>query len=127
PLLSTLAMYSASIVPEAVVKSKGDKFASQPVGAGAYKLQQWNPQSSITLVKNNNYWQSEKVAIDRVVWEYISNDNTRVLSLQSEQIDAALSIPFSKIEHLSNDSDIEIDVDKSSREDFVIINHRHSP
>src|SRR5699024_2554054 len=72
-------------------------------------------------------WQSEKVAIDRVVWEYISNDNTRVLSLQSEQIDAALSIPFSKIEHLSNDSDIEIDVDKSSREDFVIINHKHSP
>ncbi|HLR13567.1 MAG TPA: ABC transporter substrate-binding protein [Burkholderiaceae bacterium] len=127
PLLSTLAMFSASIVPEAVVKEKGDQFASQPVGAGAFKLEQWDQQSNVTLVKNDHYWQSDKVEVDRVVWEYISNDNTRILNLQSAQINAAISIPFNKIKPLSDDDEIDIHVDKSSREDMLIINHKHKP
>lgn len=127
PLLSTLAMFSASIVPEAVVKSEGSQFASQPVGAGAFKLEKWDQQSSVTLVKNDHYWQNDKVAIDKVVWQYISNDNTRVLNLQSKQINAAISIPFNKVKPLSNGAGIKVHVDKSSREDMLILNHKHKP
>src|SRR5699024_1246714 len=124
PMLSTLAMFSASIVPEAAVKSRGDTFGSNPMGAGAFKLEQWNKQSSVTLVKNPHYWESDKVQLDQVIWNSIPNDNTRVLNLQSKQIDAAINIPFNKIKPLSDDKDIKLDVDKSSREDMLIINHK---
>src|SRR5699024_11206650 len=98
--------FSASILPEAVGKSEGDKLASHPEGAGAFKLTQWNQQDSVVLTKNEHYWQSDKVALDKVIWKYISNDNTRVLNLQSKQINAAISIPFNKIAPLSKDSGI---------------------
>src|SRR5699024_2539015 len=67
------------------------------------------------------------VALQKVIWKYIPNDNTRVLNLQSEQINAAINIPFNKITPLSKDDDIQLDVDKSSREDMLIINHKHKP
>jgi peptide/nickel transport system substrate-binding protein len=127
PFLSTMAMYAASILPEDVVKSRGDDFASNPVGAGAFKLKEWKKQNRVTLIKNEHYWQSDKVSLDKVVWEYIPNDNTRVLNLESGQVGAAILIPFNKIDALSGKSDINANIDKSSREDMMLINHSKKP
>jgi len=43
PLLSTLAMFAAAVVPESVVKAEGDDFGTKPVGAGAFVLKNWGP------------------------------------------------------------------------------------
>lgn len=127
PFLSTMAMFSASILPEDEVKSRGDDFGSNPVGAGAFKLKEWKRQNRVTLVKNEHYWQSDKVSLDKVVWEYIPNDNTRVLNLKSGQVGAAIGIPFNKIDGLSKKSNINANLDKSSREDMMLINHAKKP
>jgi peptide/nickel transport system substrate-binding protein len=127
PFLSAMAMFAAAIVPEDAVKSRGEDFGSKPVGAGAFKLTEWKRQNRITLVKNDHYWQSDKVNLDGVVWEYIPNDNTRVLNLESGQVDAAITIPFNKIDTLSHKPDIKADLDQSSREDMMLINHAKKP
>jgi peptide/nickel transport system substrate-binding protein len=127
PFLSTMAMFSASILPADVVKSRGENFGSNPVGAGAFKLKEWKRENRVSLVKNEHYWQSDKVSLDEIVWAYIPNDNTRVLNLESSQVNAAIFIPFNKIDGLSRRSNIDVDLDPSSREDFMIINHAKKP
>jgi peptide/nickel transport system substrate-binding protein len=127
PFLSTIAMFPASILPADVVKSRGKDFASNPVGAGAFKLKKWKRQNQVILVKNEHYWQSDQVNLDKVVWEYIPNDNTRVLNLESGQIDVGITIPFNKVDALSRKSDIDSNIDKSSRENMVLINHSKKP
>lgn len=127
PFLSTMAMFSASILPADVVKSRGESFGTNPVGAGAFKLQKWQRQDRVTLVKNEHYWQSDKVSLNEIVWVYIPNDNTRILNLESGQIGAAIFIPFNRINELERKSDITVDLDPSSREDFMIINHAKKP
>ena len=127
PFLSTLAMFAASVVPEKAVKAAGEDFGSKPVGAGAFKLEEWKRGDRVRLVRNPNYWENKRVKLDGVEWQYIPNDNTRILKLQAGEIDAAIFIPFSQIDTLSKDPNIQIHLDPSSREDHLLINHAHKP
>src|SRR5215475_12836805 len=121
PFLSTLAMFAASVVPQKAVTAKAADFGNDPVGAGAFKLKEWKRGDRVILERNPNYWQNDRVKLDGVEWLYIPNDNTRVLKLQAGEIDAAIFIPFNQIDTLAKDSNIDIHLDPSSREDHMLV------
>jgi peptide/nickel transport system substrate-binding protein len=127
PLLSILAMFPASITPEKVVKAEGEDFGSKPVGAGAFKLEEWKRGESAVLVRNPNYWENARVKLDRVEWIIVPADNTRVLKLQAGEVDAAIFVPFAMIDQLKQDANIQVHLDPSSREDIMLFNHTHKP
>jgi peptide/nickel transport system substrate-binding protein len=127
PLLSMLAMFAASIVPESVVKAEGDDFGTKPVGAGAFSLKNWAHGDKVELVKNPNYWEASRVKLDGVDWLYVPDDNTRMLKLQAGEVDAAIFVPFNMVAQLQQNKDIDVHLDPSSREDFLIINEQHKP
>jgi peptide/nickel transport system substrate-binding protein len=127
PFMSALAVFSASIVPEDVVRERGEDFGSNPVGAGAFRLVEWKRGNEIVLERNPHYYVDGQPKLDRVVWEVEANDNTRILKLQAGEIDAAIFIPFSRVEELQNNDSINVHLDPSSREDHLLINHEHEP
>ena len=45
-------MFAASVVPEKAVKEAGDDFGTKPVGAGAFKLEEWKRGDRVGLVRN---------------------------------------------------------------------------
>ena len=127
PLLSTLAMFSASILPEAAVKAEGDDFGTKPVGAGAFMLKNWAHGDKIELVKNPNYWEASRVKLDKVEWIYVPDDNTRMLKLQAGETDATIFVPFNMVAQMKQDPNIDMHLDPSSREDFLILNEKNKP
>jgi peptide/nickel transport system substrate-binding protein len=127
PLLSTLAMFAASILPEKVVKEEGDEFGTKPVGAGAFKLETWAHGEKVVLVRNPNYWEASRVKLDKVEWLYVPDDNTRILKLQAGEVDAAIFVPFNMVAQLKQDANIQVHLDPSSREDFLLLNEQHKP
>jgi peptide/nickel transport system substrate-binding protein len=127
PFLSTLAMFAASVVPEAAVKAAGADFGSKPVGAGAFRLVEWRRGDRVMLERNPNYWEAGRVKLDGVEWIYVPNDNTRMLKLQAGEVDAAIFVPFNAIETLQKDPNIQLHLDPSSREDHMLLNHAHKP
>jgi peptide/nickel transport system substrate-binding protein len=127
PFLSTLAMFAASVVPEKVVKAKGADFATNPVGAGAFRFKEWRRGDRVVLERNPNYWQNDRVKLDGVEWLYIANDNTRVLKLQAGEVDAILFVPFNLVNTLAQNPNISMHLDPSSREDHLLLNHAHKP
>jgi peptide/nickel transport system substrate-binding protein len=127
PLLATLAMFAASVLPEKAVKAAGENFGSSPIGAGAFKLDSWNRGDRVVLVRNPNYWESSRVKLDRVEWVLVTDDNTRMLKLQAGEVDAAIFVPFNQIDTLAKNANIDIHLDPSSREDFMLLNETHKP
>ncbi|MGH9204691.1 MAG: ABC transporter substrate-binding protein, partial [Vicinamibacterales bacterium] len=127
PFLSTLAMFSASVVPQKAVTERGADFGSNPVGAGAFMLKEWKRGETVSLVRNPNYWEASRVKLDGVDWLNIPNDNTRVLKLQGGELEAAVFIPFNQIDTLAKDPNVDIHLDPSSREDNLLINHANKP
>jgi peptide/nickel transport system substrate-binding protein len=127
PLLSTLAMFAAAVVPESVVKAEGEEFATKPIGAGAFTLKNWAHGDKVELVKNPNYWEASRVKLDGVEWYYVPDDNTRMLKLKASEVDAAIFVPFNMMAELAKDPNIEVHPDPSSREDFLTINQARKP
>ncbi|MGE5652909.1 MAG: ABC transporter substrate-binding protein, partial [Bacillota bacterium] len=84
-----LGSLSFGIVPEKVVKEKGDKFGTEPVGSGAYKLTSFKLDESMTLTANDN-WFKGKPNMKTVEVKIIPENTTRLTSLESGQIDMVL-------------------------------------
>ena len=127
PFLSILAMFPASILPQAAVEERGEEFGSNPVGAGAFRLKEWRRGEVIVLERNPHYWEEGLPLVDRVEWHVVSEDNTRILKVQAGELDAALFVPFNRIAELEANPDIQMILDPSSKTDHLLPNHAAPP
>lgn len=67
---------------------------------GAYSLSDWQPQGSITLKKNPHYWDSEKVAIDKVIHIPVEDQNVLFKMYRAGEVDFAYVIPDSQYKYI---------------------------
>lgn len=125
PFLATLAMFAAAIVPEKAVTELGEAFATQPVGAGAFRLDEWRRGEMVKLARNEHYWEEGLPKLDGVEWQVVADDNTRILKVQAGELDAALFIPFNRIAEFEADPEINVHLDPSTREDSLLLNHEN--
>lgn len=63
-------------------------FNRSPVGAGPYRLTEWDMGQSITLEKFDGYYDGEP-NIDRIIFKIVPDTDARAMQLQSGEIDMA--------------------------------------
>lgn len=126
PFLSQLALPNASVISEKAMKAEGEEaFAEKPLGSGAFSVKEWVRGERVSLVKNPYFWQADRVSLDGVEWLTLPDDNTRMLKVQAGELDAALNVPFSRIASLQKDANLTVELNPSTREDHLLINHSH--
>jgi peptide/nickel transport system substrate-binding protein len=74
-------MYS----PEALKKNGPDWATTHPVGTGPFMLKDYQPNTSLSLVKNPNYWQKGLPYLDGVNIAIVPDPMSQTLSLKSGQ------------------------------------------
>ena len=77
----------------------------------------------MVLARNPLYWEEGLPKLDGVEWIYVPNDNTRMLKLTAGEVDAATFVPWNQIKALQADPDINVQLDKSTRMDHILVNH----
>ena len=88
PFLSDVAVFSAAIYPEAYFKKVGaGGLAAHPIGSGPYELTSFQPGQSVVITKNTKYWDAASYPIQRVEFRVIPNDTSRLLQVQSGDLD----------------------------------------
>jgi len=96
----TLAFLSAYILPKAYIEKVGmDGFIRQPIGAGPYKLVNYQRGSRVTLEAFEQYW-GGKPAIARVIVEIVPDASARVAAVESGRVDASVQIPVREVNRL---------------------------
>ncbi|MBB3397407.1 MULTISPECIES: ABC transporter substrate-binding protein [unclassified Rhizobium] len=126
PFLSTLALPNVSVLSKKAVEAGEDAFAELPTASsGAFTVKEWRRGDRVILEKNPNFWQADRVKLDGVEWISVPDDNTRMLNVQAGQLDTAIFVPFSRVEELKKDANLNVLIDTSTREDHLLINHEH--
>ena len=87
---ATLADIVGMVVSPAAVEKYGAEFASNAVGAGAFKLKEWRRGDRIVLERNDKYWRNT-VNLDEVVLRPIPDSQTRYASLQAGNVDVVFN------------------------------------
>jgi peptide/nickel transport system substrate-binding protein len=127
PMLANMALFAASIYPEAAHTAQGPDLFENPIGTGPFVFESWQKGAAITLKKNPNYWIAGQPYLDEVTFSVVADANTRVIQLQGGDMDIASDAPFSQIDSLDADENIDVLVAPVGRVDYVAINHTRPP
>jgi peptide/nickel transport system substrate-binding protein len=82
-------MYS----PEALRKNGADWANTHPVGTGPFALKDYQPNISLTLVKNPHYWQKGLPHLDGIEIAMVPDPMTQVLAFKAGQANAIYDAP----------------------------------
>ncbi len=136
-LPAALATFNTAILPQkqflasagAKDQDKAKAFAEKPIGTGPFVLTDWKKGSSMTLKRNPNYWNKGDDGaalpyLDEINFQIIPDDNTRILKLQSGELDGAEFIPLARVAELQKDPKLNMTLFPSTEVDSVIMNNR---
>lgn len=124
PLLADLAMYAFSALPQKLVQSQGAAFFTHPVGSGPFAVSAYAPESEVDLKVNPN-WYGTKPNISTVKVKIITNDNTRVLALESGEVDVIENPPGNLTAQIKANPKLAVDLFPSTRVDFIQLSSKN--
>lgn len=103
-----LTMWTFSPVQPATVEANGDRWTASPeayVSNGPFCVTEMNMGESIVLAKNPNYYDADKVQLDKVTFRYITDNGTALMAYEAGEIDGMNVVPASDYARLkANDA-----------------------
>ncbi|MDY0288476.1 MAG: peptide ABC transporter substrate-binding protein [Sphaerochaeta sp.] len=93
--LDALTHYSFAIVPKHAIDKYGSAWTDPAnfVGNGPFVLSDRVAQTSITAVKNDKYWDKDKVTLDKVIFYSSDSDTTNYNMYLNGELDWATNVP----------------------------------
>jgi oligopeptide transport system substrate-binding protein len=89
-------------VNEKVVKAHPNDWTKPGnlVGNGAYMLTEWTPQASLTMVKNPNYYNADKVKIDKVIYYPTEDLGEEFKRFRAGELDVTYDAPSDQMKYI---------------------------
>src|SRR5579875_833895 len=128
PFLSDMALFATSIYPAKLYHQLGNKLWNHPIGTGPFKFQSWKRGSQVNLVRNPHFWRNPNQPYVNAFQNLVVPDaNTRVLQVQSGELDIALFVPPAQAKTLQHSSSVTVHVDNFMDSHFVTLNVTKKP
>lgn len=83
-------------------------FSKTPVGTGPFTFMEWISGQHITLAKNTDYWQTGQPYLDSVEFRPIVEPSTRVVDLQSGNVDLLNAVPLKDVDTLQKNNRVQV-------------------
>ena len=124
PYSSLLANLTEPLYSIIDTEYSDEEIAKAPVSTGPYKVVSFTPDVEIQLAKNEYYWDGE-VGLDTYTMKLIEDDDTRLTSLQSGELDLAQGLGATGLSILEADTNYSIVETPSLRVDYLCLNHNN--
>src|SRR5713226_5322323 len=108
PLVAQLTDRSGMIVSPKAAKEAGDKFGLHPVCAGPYKFVERVQQDRIVFEKFADYWDKDKIHIDRIVYLPLVDATVRLANLKSGGLDLIERLLATDIKAVQTDPKLKL-------------------
>src|SRR3954447_7917213 len=108
PLIAQLTDRAGMMVSPKAAKAEGDKFGLKPVCAGPYKFVERVQQDRIVFEKFADYWDKDKIRIDRIIYLPIVDSTVRLANLKSGGLDLIERLLATDIQEVRADSRLKL-------------------
>lgn len=125
PFMSYMSSSYAVVVAKEVVEEHGD-LMQNACGTGPFMLGEWIPDNSITLVKNPDYYLEEQPKLDKLVYNVIADEASRVAALRTGAVHVTTLSPQS-LPLLKKNKDVTIKSYQSNNYTFLGFNLNIEP
>lgn len=98
--------------------------ALAPVGSGKFSLYEWKTGESITLVRNDDYWNQDELPYYKyITFYFISDSASRVASLESGQVQVAFGIDKTSVDEVNNFDGLTTAIVNQSTANSIMFNY----
>lgn len=108
PLPAALADRAGMVMSPRALDKLGDDFASAPMCVGPFEFVRRVPQNSIEVKKNQHYYDADKVHLDSITFQIITDASIRAANLRAGEIQVADTLSTQDIPALEGEQGIEI-------------------
>ncbi len=105
-MLESVTNFLWIMSPTAFEKLGQDTFSKQPVGTGAFVVDQFEQDVKVTFKKNENYWQAGKPYLDGLEFHIINDPLIASASFKTGDVDGYLMAPTSTLKELEGEANI---------------------
>jgi peptide/nickel transport system substrate-binding protein len=108
PLIAQLTDRAGMMVSPKAVKEAGDKFVNKPICAGPFKFASRVVQDNITLDRFADYWDKDRIHVDRVIYRPIPDSTVRLANLRAGALDIIERVLATDIPAVRGDSKLKL-------------------
>lgn len=104
--LSLTAFATFSPVRQDVVEANKTSWATKPetyICNGPFKLQSWTAKDTLTIVKNDKYWDAKATKLQKVEMKMIEQETSSLAAFKTGQLDIIDLIPAAELPNLLKD------------------------
>jgi peptide/nickel transport system substrate-binding protein len=127
-LIADLSGFNAAILPSALIKHEGyKKFLTHPIGTGPFTISSISPGSSVTMVKNPNYWQAGKPYLHQITFQTVGSDIARATAVQGGTAQLGMAPPDNQVPTLRSSSAVHVYEFPYSEVETLLLNVKTPP
>jgi peptide/nickel transport system substrate-binding protein len=108
PLTASLADRAGMIMSPKAIAELGADFSQSPVCVGPFRFAERVPQTSITVVRDPNYYAADQVHLDSITYRIMTDANIRAANLRSGDVQVADTISTQDIDALAQEDGIGV-------------------
>src|SRR3982075_1059967 len=108
PLIAQLTDRAGMMVSPKAAKEAGDRFGLKPVCAGPYKFVERVQQDRMVFEKFADYWNKDKICIDRIVYLLLVDATVRLANLKSGGLDLIERLLATDIKAVQSDPKLKL-------------------
>jgi peptide/nickel transport system substrate-binding protein len=127
PLLAQLTDRAGMMVSPKAAEAAGDKFGLHPVCAGPYKFVERVQQDRIVVEKFTDYWDKNRLFIDRITYLPIVDSTVRLANLRSGGLDMMERVLATDIKTVRDNPKLKLAKAVSLGFTGIMINLGHGP
>lgn len=117
-----LTNQNTSIADPSTVPTSVDDSAEFASMTGPYKLVSFSPDQKMTVVAHSDYWQGTP-ALDRIEFVTFNQSDTRLIALQTGDVDIAVELSPQGAVVVGNDSSLDVRTAAPTGMLFMFVNH----
>ena len=117
---------TGAIVALNTVPRSGAAATPTPVGTGPFKFSSYSQGNQLVLTRNDAYW-GDKAKLKTLTFKFIADSNTRLLALQSGQIDMMFDVPKDSLAAVAATSGLKTAVSPPGFNEAIWFNSHRLP
>src|SRR5882672_3294668 len=108
PLLAQLTDRAGMMVSPKAAQSAGENFGSHPVCAGPFKFVERIAQDRIVLERFVDYWDKDRIQLDRIVYLPMPDSTVRLANLRSGGLDLIERVATADLDTVRKDRHLKL-------------------
>ena len=104
-----------------------EQLKSEPSGTGPFKMQEFKPDERTIIVRNPDYWQTDRPLVDEVHFQVMKEQGAQAAALISGSIHMMFTVSMDVVPQLQSNSNTSVEVKESGAFTDLVTNTQLEP